>query len=221
MTGIDSRGSVRGQRCAGRARYRSKLAARGRRAAAIGKKRLCIALAMASAAIAVSSAGAIWACVPQPRLVSVQPRSSGPPGSQVTVEGLGFDPGRAEVRWNSSDGLLLATAMGPDFSQPVTIPDHPEGLYHLIVLSREPGGAIGSAAAAAFAITGVGRSPGTPVPGGVNTAVPTTVGSHSKPGRPLGFALGGLVLVILGGLGGAFLGGRHHRGQEGRVGEPG
>ena len=99
------------------------------------------------------TAQAAWACVPQPRLVSVLPLSSGPPGTEVTVDGLGFDPTRAEVRWNARDGQLLASATGPDFSVGVKIPDSTPGLYALVVLSRQPGGAIGNTARAAFQVT--------------------------------------------------------------------
>ncbi|MGH9151540.1 MAG: hypothetical protein ACRD03_03830, partial [Acidimicrobiales bacterium] len=120
-----------------------------------------------------------WACVPQPRLVAVLPDSSGPPGTEVTVDGLGFDRGRAEVRWNSRDGALLASADGPDFSATITIPDVPAGLYALIVLSRQPGGAIGNTARAAFEVTGpVATGDTTP------TTAPPTTAVASAPSSP-------------------------------------
>lgn len=100
-----------------------------------------------------AAAGLAWGCVPQPRLVTVQPRASGPAGTEVTVAALGFDPGRAEVRWNAADGELLASAEGPDFSVPVTIPQAQNGVYHVVVLARSPGGEIGNTAAVSFQVT--------------------------------------------------------------------
>lgn len=104
-----------------------------------------------------------WACVPQPLLVTVQPRGSGPPGTEVTVSALGFDPGRAEIRWNAVDGKLLAAPDGPDFSAPVVIPQASEGLYHLVVLARSAGGEIGNTAAVSFYVTAeAGAAPPAP-----------------------------------------------------------
>lgn len=66
---------------------------------------------------------------------------------------LGFDPGKAEIRWNAVDGELLASPNGPDFSVPVVIPRTAEGLYYLVVVARSPGGEIGNTAAVAFHVT--------------------------------------------------------------------
>ena len=93
------------------------------------------------------------ACVPQPNLVTVQPHSFGPPGTKVTVVGLGFEPGRKEVRWNAPDGLLLGSTDGPNFSVPVTIPDATNGLHHLVVISRSGGGEVGNTGVVAFQVT--------------------------------------------------------------------
>lgn len=116
------------------------------------------ALAAASF-FAVLVAAAAWACVPQPLLVTVQPGSSGPAGSSVTVAAVGFDSGRAEIRWNALDGELLSTAEGPDFSSSVNIPQVPDGLYHLVVVGRAPGGEIGNTRTVAFAVTTAGAPP--------------------------------------------------------------
>lgn len=121
---------------------------------------------------------AAWACVPQPRLVAVLPDSSGPPGTEVTIDGLGFDPGRAEVRWNSREGEVLATANGPDFSVTITVPEAPAGLYALVVLSRQPGGAIGNTARAAFQVTG---PDGTEEAPSVATTTATTKAQSASP----------------------------------------
>lgn len=109
--------------------------------------------------LAVAS-GRSWACVPQPFLL-VQPRSSGPSGSQVTVQGQNMAGGRVELRWNALDGPLLGTAEGPSFSVPVTIPDQSTGLYVVVALERLPDGSFGSLARAEFAIPAEG-TPATP-----------------------------------------------------------
>jgi len=115
---------------------------------------------LAVAALAVLSlAGAAtqvaWACVPQP-LVYLEPMSSGPAGSQVTVTAASIN-GDAEVRWNGAEGPQLAKASGPHFSAPVTVPaDAGPGMYAVIVLTRAPGGAVTGSGRAAFLVTGPG-----------------------------------------------------------------
>ena len=155
------------------------------------------------AAIGATGAAA-WACVPQP-LVSVQPKASGPPGSEVTVVTQAV-AGPAEVRWNATDGPLLAKGIGsPNLSVKAKVPDVPEGLYTIVVVMREPGGADGSTGRAAFLVTG---SQG---PGGNAPEAPA--GSDAK-GRseptgtrlnPAGIVGGGAFLLVAGGAGGAWL----------------
>lgn len=161
---------------------------------------LCAAAMLAAATVA-------WACVPQPRLITLQPRSSGPAGSAVTVAALGFDPGRAEIRWNAGDGELLGTANGPDFSVGVTVPQVAVGLYHVVVLARSPGGEIGNTSTVSFEVT---------AEGGAAAAAPSPPAPQPR-GEPMGgssrttsvtaallFAGGG-GLVALGCLGGILL----------------
>jgi hypothetical protein len=157
-------------------------------------------------AIGTLAFGAAWACVPQARLVTIDPSSSGPSGSIVTVEGLAFDPGPAEVRWNASDGPRLATASGPDFSVSVTIPTTETGLYSIVVLSRAPDGSVGNAGSAAFQVTRPGDAQGA-IPSAAAAPNPGRAGSSSLPGVVL--AVGGVVLLVLGGLVGAYLSRRH------------
>lgn len=102
--------------------------------------------------VVVAAAALAWACVPQPRLITIDPSPFGPPGTKVTINALGFDPGRAEIRWNSADGDLLGSAEGPDFSLAVSVPRVADGLYHVIVLARLPSGGIGNTAAVAFQV---------------------------------------------------------------------
>lgn len=119
----------------------------GRRPVALGWLAGVVALTLMSW---VSSG---WACIPQPKLVSLQPQASGPAGSRVTVQGLGFDQGPIEIRWNGSDGPQLAKAEGPNFSAEITIPSSPEGLYGVVVLGRKVDGAVGNTGTAAFQVS--------------------------------------------------------------------
>lgn len=102
-------------------------------------------------------AGGAWACVPQP-FVFLEPASSGPAGSEVTVQGLRFGEPDIEIRWQTPDGPTLTTATGTDFSVPVIIPQAPPGLYALLVIARAPGGGIDSVQRAMFQVTEEGSS---------------------------------------------------------------
>lgn len=122
-----------------------------------------LALLSAWFVLIVAAASPAWACVPQPRLITVHPRPIGPPGTEVSINALGFDPGRVEIRWNTADGDLLGVSNGPDFSMPVIIPDVADGLYHVIVLARLPSGGIGNTATVAFQV-GMSATSASPPP---------------------------------------------------------
>lgn len=117
-----------------------------------------VMLSALSAVAVVMAVSVAWACIPQPRLITLQPRASGPPGAKVTVAALGFDPGRAEIRWNAGDGELLATANGPEFSVEVTIPQADIGLYQVVVLARSASGEIGNTNTVSFEVTPEGST---------------------------------------------------------------
>lgn len=118
-----------------------------------------LCLIVAAAGVQVLSWTASWGCVPLRSLVSVGPTSSGPAGSSVSVNGLGFGDGTIEVRWNGLEGQRLAEATGPDFSVPVVIPQVPDGMYQLIVLSRETDKGVATSGSASFLVS---SSPVTP-----------------------------------------------------------
>lgn len=165
------------------------------------------ALVGAVLALGVVATATASACVPQARLVSLQPRPSGPAGSQVTVEGVGFDPGTAEVRWNGPGGTLLAIAEGPSFSVPIAVPDVPPGLYAVVVLMRLPDGGVGNAGSAAFDVTGEGAA-GTRAPVTVATTPPAPTASRPDPApatSPILAMAAGAGILALGALGGARL----------------
>lgn len=148
-------------------------------------------------AISAAGAGGAWACFPLP-VVSVQPRASAPPGTQVNLEGVDFTSGKIEVRWNGLTGPLLGQSTGPNFSVPVTIPDAPGGSYTMVVFVREKDDTIGVKLSVPFDVT----SPDSPSTGSTAPARATS-GSGLSSAQTAALALGGLVLLVGGGAGGA------------------
>lgn len=161
--------------------------------------------------ISLMLAGSAWACVPQARLVTLEPGSSGPVGSEVTVEGLAFDPGTVEIRWDASDGPVLGRANGPSFSAKVTIPEATEGLHAIVVLGRSPDGSIGNAATAAFQVAPAGGEGPAAAPAAAPADDAGSLGDEGDDGDSVDAgavalgAAGGAGLVLVGGLGGAAL----------------
>lgn len=180
--------------------------------------RTAAAVATATVAAVLLLAAAAWACVPQPLLVTVQPGLSGPAGSQVSVAAVGFDGGRAEIRWNALDGELLGTAEGPDFSAGVTIPPVPPGMYHVVVLGRAPGGELGNTRTVPFMVTAEGRAvagaaaPPDPWPESADAAGQSPRRTSTPAGRSALLMATGAGLAALGGLAGILV----SRGRAGR-----
>lgn len=144
----------------------------------------------------VVTAAMAWACVPQP-LVAIQPRASGPAGSQVTVQASAVN-GDVELRWNGIQGPELGKATGPSFSLPVTIPQAPEGLYAIIAVERLADGSARSTGRAAFLVTGAGS------PAPAPAALPPPPAKDTTTGGP---SAGVLALAALGLLGAGAAGG--------------
>ncbi len=168
--------------------------------------RVALASAFGLLSLTVLSAARAWPCVPQP-FVTVAPRASGSPGTEVTVEGTGFDSGPAEIRWNAVDGPRLASTNGPNFSLSVAIPNAPPGLYLLVVLSRGADGGVTQKASSSFDVReDANTNPATPPrseappPGGPGSS---EVDGSSPVATVAGIALAGLALAILGGVVGA------------------
>ncbi|MGH2810872.1 MAG: hypothetical protein ACRDIA_08320 [Actinomycetota bacterium] len=89
----------------------------------------CLAALLALAAVA-------WACTPSAYLYPISP-GGGQPGSEVTVRGGQFGTGTVEIRWASDNGRLLGTALGPEFSTKVTLPDRAEGVHYIVAVARD------------------------------------------------------------------------------------
>jgi len=115
-----------------------------------------------AAALMLVFAAAAWACTDQAVIgtpaagsdggSALQPED-GPPGTQVRVEGRKFYEREIEIRWNSPDGPLLATAHGPEFETEITAPNQPAGHYTVLALVRDENGDIDAMARAHFRLT--------------------------------------------------------------------
>jgi hypothetical protein len=96
--------------------------------------------------------------------------ASGPAGTTVTVAAAGFAAGDVELRWGTQSGPLLATAVGPDFTVPVVVPDAGPDTYPLVAVARSANGV--STSSASFQVT-PGQAPApttvTPAPRGRST----------------------------------------------------
>lgn len=139
---------------------------------------------VASVLVAATS----WACVPSP-IVVAHPAASGPPGTEITLEGAHFRPQPVEVRWNAVDGPLLATATGMQFAVKVTIPASPAGLYSIFVLSRNADAGLNDSALLQYQVFAPGSVPVQRVQRGVTNSTP--------------WVLLIILAVIVGGLSGA------------------
>lgn len=179
----------------------------------MGKQALAGALAcFAVLAVTLFGLSRAWACFPLP-VVTLEPRASGPPGTEVVVNGVDFN-GAVEVRWNSLDGPQLAGATGPNFSTKAKIPDAPAGLYTLVVLSRAPDASVTVKAAASFEVVlpaGARSGAATPppsrrAPAGTSSSPGGGASSRGPAGAVL--ALAGVGLLGVGGLAGARVGRR-------------
>lgn len=154
-----------------------------------------------------------FACAPLP-LLSVEPRSSGAAGSTIGVDGLRFTVGPAEVRWNTVDGPLLATATGPDFHAELEIPRTAPGLYALLGLSRGADGSVGVVARTSFEVTDGSAA-------ALSAAAPTVAPSRSQRGRS-GVAVAALVGAgaVVGGSVGLLAGRRRHAAHREPTAQP-
>lgn len=99
--------------------------------------RKSISIGFASLAVLLAVGAVAWACTPSAYLFPISP-SSGVAGAEVTVRGGQFGNGPVELRWASENGRLLTTALGPDFTAKVTIPDKAEGVHYLVAVARDP-----------------------------------------------------------------------------------
>lgn len=94
--------------------------------------------------------------------------------------------GPTEIRWNGTDGPLIGTAMGPDFVTNIAIPEAPDGLYTVVVLSRDVDGGVATAATATVGVL---------VPGAPLVATTGTAEEARPNSSPRGRAAGNTLLL--------------------------
>lgn len=102
--------------------------------------------------VPLSMAAAAYGCALPKTLLVIGSRSSGPPGSEVMVQGIGLAEAPVELRWNATDGPTLTTTSGPDFRMPVTIPQVEDGLYSVVAVARLRDGGISNLASTPFQV---------------------------------------------------------------------
>lgn len=109
--------------------------------------------ALCASAIVVGGGALAWACTPQ-AYITLSPRMGGP-GTTVTVSGRSFvNNGPVEIRWESSTGMLLREARGPNFTVAITIPQSDPGVYSVVATGYDTGGIAKGRTAAPFEVTG-------------------------------------------------------------------
>lgn len=117
---------------------------------------------LAVCGVALTGMSVAWGCTPGGSIVANP--TSGRPGSVIDISGTGFlspaetpqdqQVGQVELRWNSTSGALLATAAGPSFTQPVTVPqDASARTYYFVAVQRRSDGSVVRQGAAPFQVT--------------------------------------------------------------------
>lgn len=99
----------------------------------------------------LTTAAAAWACTGLAS-IATDPRS-GLAGQTVKVYGDVFREGPIEIRWNSSEGPVLAETTGPGFTAKITIPEAGPGEHIVMALQRAEDGTIARKALAVFTVT--------------------------------------------------------------------
>jgi len=88
----------------------------------------------AALAFVIALGALAWACTPQTVITQLRPLS-GPAGTTLAISGS--TPAPTEIRWNSTEGSVLANASGANFSVTASIPaDAKPGVYYLISNGR-------------------------------------------------------------------------------------
>ena len=141
-------------------------------------RRRTFAASIAVLGVLVSGAAIAWACTPQASIgIDV---STGNPGTQVQVTGAEFaDGGPVQITWNG--GQVLATATGPEFSVPITIPAAPAETHTIVAVGFEQNGRAVGRARASFTIPGVApdAGPASGSPGGAGRSPGSSSGNAS------------------------------------------
>lgn len=141
------------------------------------------------AGLLLGGASLAWACTPNAH-IRLSP-NQGSAGDQTTVIGDNFvEGGRVEIRWDGSDGEILAETTGSNFREEVTIPDVPPDDYTIVAVGYDYTGEVAGKGAANYHVQASspgnetdesGDSQGTEsVSGGTNSNDSTSESSGSQ-----------------------------------------
>ncbi len=108
-------------------------------------------VALVAVAFGMLSTAAAWACTGLAS-IATDPKS-GLVGQPVRVYGDVFREGAVEIRWNSSEGPVLAESSGPGFTARITIPEAGPGEHIVMAVQRAEDGSIARKASAVFTVT--------------------------------------------------------------------
>lgn len=115
-------------------------------------------------------------------VLTVSP-ASGPPGTEMVVTGSGFAALPVEIRWGGLSGPVIATAAGPAFSVPATVPDSlPNSVPVMAVVTN--GNSV-STSSASFQVT-AGDAPAETTTSTTVAQPPATSPTASIPGGEVG-----------------------------------
>lgn len=155
--------------------------------------RRIVAVTFVTIALAGGLVGQAWACTPL-AAVTLSQLAAGAE-SRVTVNGTAFHSGvPVEIRWNGVTGPVLATATGPDFSVPVTVPgDADPGAYYILAVQRDAEGTIIGRGASTFAVA---EPAGPPAASLASSTNPSQAPAASDDGRTYPLALGVAVATL-------------------------
>lgn len=123
-------------------------------------------------ATAMSAAAVAWACTPTADMTAGP--GSGPPGTQVTFTGTGFDKGIVELRMDSTTSAPLTTVQGPSFSVTLTVPETSPGYHTFGAVGYNSEGVAVGEASVPFEVTGASAEP-------AQSVAPTVPQSSGRP----------------------------------------
>ncbi|HEX2700013.1 MAG TPA: hypothetical protein VHM89_07385 [Acidimicrobiales bacterium] len=130
------------------------------------------------AAVLLVATSTAFACSPRCCFASLV-QTAGPTKSEVTVRGTMFGSLRAEVRWGSATGQLLANATGDAWTRTITIPEEAPDFYAVVVQGIDPTGAVVDSTAPTFHVTGASSDTATSP-----TTIPPTIEPPSGEASP-------------------------------------
>ena len=97
----------------------------------MGKRRNLLAV-FALLALALGGASLAWACTPHANLY-VEP-FRGLPGSVIQVRGQAWVHGPVNLYWDARVGTPAKTTVGPEFNEPMTVPQLSPGMHYILSL---------------------------------------------------------------------------------------